>query len=96
MVKALWVLFIAGQILNAGNMNYAQENGYYETNNLYGKHPSNQEIYVIKTMECITLYGVTKALPKYKKPILIGANAIVWGVIYYDKERAGVKLNFSW
>jgi len=33
-VKFLWALFIAGQIISAGNMNYQQEAGYYEYNGL--------------------------------------------------------------
>lgn len=95
-VKALWILFIAGQILNAGNMNYQQQNGYYEINDLvYGKHPSANEIYIIKTAECMAIYGATKVVPKYEKPILIVANIAVWGMIIRDK-RSGIKLNFRW
>ena len=39
----LWALFIAGQILSAGNMNYQQEAGYYEINHyVYSRHPSKE------------------------------------------------------
>jgi hypothetical protein len=94
-VKLLWVLFITGQILSAGNMNYQQENGYYEINSLYGKHPSRQEIYTIKATECLAVYGLTKAFPKYKEHILVSANTMVWTFIYYDNQR-GIALNFRW
>lgn len=96
MMRTLWILFIAGQILNAGNMNYQQQNGYYELNPIYGKHPSANQIYKIKTLECIGLYGLTKALPRYKKHLLAGANMVVWGMIYYDNQSKGIALNFRW
>jgi len=44
----LWALFIAGQILSAGNMNYQQEMGYWEINPIYEKHPSKQQVYFTK------------------------------------------------
>ncbi len=94
-MKSLWILFIAGQILNAGNMNCQQQNGYYEINPIYGEHPSANQIYKIKALECIGLYGLTKVVPKYEKPMLIGANVIVWGMIYRDYKH-GIALSVRW
>lgn len=94
-MKYLWVLFIAGQILNAGNMNYQQQNGYYEINPIYGEHPSANQIYKIKALECVGLYGLTKIVPKYEKPMLVLANTVVWGMIYMD-NKSGISLAFRW
>ena len=94
-MKLLWLLFIAGQILNAGNMNYQQENGYYEINPIYGEHPSANEIYTIKAIECLGIYGLTKAIPEYEKPMLVVANMVVWGMIYTDKKN-GIALSVRW
>lgn len=94
-MKFLWSLFIAGQILSAGNMNYQQEAGYYEINPIYGRHPSRSRIYATKIVETIALYGLTKALPKYKKEILVGSNAACWGFIVSDRIK-GIGLNFRW
>lgn len=93
-MKTLWLLFIAGQILNAGNMNYQQDIGMYEINPIYGKHPTKEIVYAMKTAECVGLYGLTKTFPKHKKAMLIVANIIVWGMLYYDHNHAGVALNF--
>ena len=77
-------------------MNYQQEHGYYEINDgIYGKHPSSQRVYTTKAIECVGLYGLTKAAPKYEKPILVVANAIVWGMIYSDYKR-GISLSLRW
>lgn len=96
-MKLLWVLFIAGQIVNAGNMNYQQENGYYEINDrIYGKHPSKNKVYSIKAFECLGVYGATKIFPKYEKPILGAVTAGVWGMIYYDHKKLGITLGFNW
>ncbi len=94
-MKLLWVLFIAGQIVSAGNVNYAQENGYYEINSIYGEHPSKQKVYAIKAAECLALYGLTKAIPKYEEHLLVSASSIVWTFIYYDNRR-GLTLGFKW
>ena len=94
-MKTLWILFLAGQILSAGNVNYQQEAGYYEINSLYGEHPSKQKVYTIKAIECLGIYGLTKAFPKYEEHILVSANSVVWTFIYYDNQR-GIALNFRW
>ena len=95
-IKALWILFIVGQLFNAGNMNYQQQSGYYEENNfIYGKHPTAIHIYKIKAIECISLYGLTKAIPKYEKPMLAIANVVVWGMIYTDYNN-GIALSVRW
>ena len=82
-------------IFNAGNTNYQQENGYYEINPIFGRHPSKQRIYATKTIECIAVYGITKAVPKYEKATLIVANTIVWGMIYTDYNN-GIALSVRW
>ncbi len=95
-MKLLWILFILGQFLNAGNMNYQQANGYYEINDqMYGKHPSKKEVYTIKALEVGGVYGLTKILPMCKIEILIGANLTVFGVMIYDNKKS-VKFGFEW
>ena len=89
----LWALFIAGQLLSAGNMNYQQEMGYYEMNPIYGLHPSKQQVYWTKAIETGLIFGATKAFPEYEKHILIGANTICWGLIITDRIK-GVHLGF--
>ena len=94
-MKLLWTLFIAGQILNAGNMNYQQEIGYSEFNPIYGSHPDKKVVYLYKTAECLWLYSLTKMYPKYEKPMLVFANSMVWGMIIND-NRTGIAFNFRW
>lgn len=95
-MKYLWILFIAGQILNAGNMNYQQEIGLSEINRtVYSEHPTANQIYKTKAIECIAVYGFTKLVPELEKPILIMANVVVWGMIYSDYKRGiALRVNF--
>jgi len=90
----LWALFIAGQIISAGNMNYQQEMGYWEINPIYGKHPSKQQVYITKVVEIGMVYGATKLFPKHKKMILTLSNGICWGFIISDRQK-GIKLGFK-
>ena len=95
-VKTLWILFIAGQILNAGNMNYQQEHGYYEINDgIYGEHPSKGRVYTVKVLETLAVYGATRIFPRHEEAIVAGASGFVWGFIYYDNKR-GIDLKFRW
>ena len=94
MTKTLWILFIAGQFINAGNINWQQENGYYEINPIYGKHPSEQRVIITKVAETVALYGLTKAMPKHENKILVAANVIVWGFITYDAIHIGFGMRF--
>ncbi|MCK5610508.1 hypothetical protein KAR91_52025 [Candidatus Pacearchaeota archaeon] len=91
-MKALWILFIAGQIINAGNMNYQQDMGYYETTPYYSRHPSKSEVYLVKVGGTIAVYATTKILPKHETLILLGANVVVWGFVYDDYKK-GIALN---
>ena len=91
----LWALFIAGQIISAGNMNYQQEMGYYEINFIYGKHPSKEQVYITKAVEVGVVYGLTKLMPKYEKEIVSFASGVCWGFIYSDKQK-GIHLGFRW
>ena len=91
----LWVLFVAGQILSAGNMNYQQEMGYYEINRIYSKHPSKQEIYWTKGIETGLIFAATKIFPEYEKEILIGSNVVCWGFIINDRVK-GIAFKFRW
>ncbi len=91
MIKSLWILFIAGQIFSAGNINYQQEAGYYEINPIYGRHPSSERVYITKAAEIGSLYALTKIFPKHEKKLLIGANAVMLGFIYYD-YRMGIEM----
>jgi len=83
----LWVLFIAVQILSAGNMNYQQEMGYYEINPTYSKHPSKQEVYWTKAIGTGLVFAATKIFPEQESGILIGSNTVCWGFIITDKMK---------
>lgn len=91
----LWALFIAGQILSAGNINYQQEIGYHEINPIYSKHPSKEKVYLIKGLEIGAVYGATKLFPKHERDILKISNGICWGFIISDRMK-GIKLGFRW
>ena len=93
--KSLWALLIIGQTLSTGNMIYQQEAGYYETNPIYGRHPSKARIYSTKIAETALIYGATKLYPKYEKHILGGANMICWGFMVNDRRKGiAFKLRF--
>ena len=89
----LWALFIAGQIISAGNMNYQQEMGYYEINRIYDRYPSKQEVYWTKAIGTGLVFAATKIFPEQEKGILIGANTICWGFIITDRMK-GIHLGF--
>ena len=91
MVNTLWAIFIAGQIFQAGNINYQQEMGYYELNPMYGRHPSREQVYVTKALEVGIVWCATKVFPKYEKAILLGATTVLVGTILYD-NGAGVSM----
>lgn len=91
-MELLWIFFIAGQIFSAGNMNHQQEEGYYEINPIYGKHPSSERIYYTKGAEVLGVYGLTMWKPQYKLKILKGANAGVYGFII-DDHRKGISMS---
>ena len=86
-MNSLWALFIVLQVYNAGNINYQQENGYYEINPIYGRHPSKQQVYMTKIGETLAVYGATKLFPDYKKEILIGANSVALAFVYSDIQK---------
>lgn len=94
-MKLVWTLFIASQILSAGNMNYQQEMGYYEINPLYGRYPSKEQVYITKAVQIGVIYGLTKIYPKYEKDILLISNGICWGFIISDREK-GIKFGLRW
>ena len=91
----LWILFISGQVLSAGNMNYQQAMGYYEINPIYNEYPSKQEIYITKAVEIAVVYSATKIFPEYKKEILTFSNGFCWGFILSDRQK-GITLGFRW
>lgn len=86
-----WILFIGLQVFQAGNGNYQQEMGYYEANDLYGKHPSKETIYLIKAAEIGVMYGLTKLFPEYENELLLGGSLAIIGCIIYDTQQ-GVAL----
>jgi hypothetical protein len=94
-VKALWALFLLGQLVSAGNMNYQQEAGYHEINPIYGEHPSKERVYLTKAGEIAGLYTLTKLLPEHKEKILSFANMVNWGFIF-DDRRKGIAFEFRW
>jgi hypothetical protein len=83
-MTALWATFIALQVFSAGNINYQQEQGYYEICPIYGRHPSKERVYITKAAEIGIVYGLTKLFPKHEKGILIGASTVVVGCFVYD------------
>ena len=89
------MLFLIGQVLNAGNMNYQQVFGYYEINPLYGKHPSKFRVYVTKGIECLILLVLVMVLPKHAVWLLIVSNVVVWGFICYDRIKK-IPFEFRW
>ena len=91
---ALAGTFILGQILNTGNMIYQQNSGYSEINPGYGKHPGKDTIYLIKSLETISVLSSAWLFKKYRKEILIPANVIVWGTITGDLA-CGVQAKFE-
>lgn len=95
MIKSLWILFIAGQIFSAGNINYQQEMGYYEINPIYGKYPSVERVYITKAAEIGGLYVLTKIFPKYEKELLTGANHVLFSFIVNDNNMGiGMRVRF--
>ena len=91
----LWVLFIAGQILSAGNMNYQQEMGCYEINPIYNEHPTKERVYLTKAIEIGVVYGLTKLMPKYEKEIVSFASGVCWGFIISDRQK-GIHFGLRW
>lgn len=92
-MKTLWALFLIGQLLSAGNMNYQQEAGYYELNPIYGKHPSKERVYITKACEIGGMYALTKIFPEHEKVLLTAANTVCWGFII-DDYRKGIAFEF--
>ena len=86
-MNPLLALFIALQIYGAGNMNYQQEQGYYEINSLYTKHPSSREVYLKKAAETILVYGLSKTFPKHEDKILSFACGVSLSFIANDTMR---------
>lgn len=84
-----------GQTLSAGNMNYQQDQGMYEVNPIYGKHPSKERIYATKAGEVAALYGLAKIFPKHEKSLLKIANMVNLGFMI-DDQRKGIELKFKW
>lgn len=87
----LWAIFLALQIFGAGNINYQQDAGYYEINPIYhvfgDRHPSKEQVYLVKAIETGVLYGATKIFPKHKKKIMAAAVAVQVGFIIYDNTQ---------
>ncbi len=65
---------------------------YYELNPIYGKHPSKEQVYVIKAAEIGAVYAATRLFPKHEKTLLIGANSVMLGFIYYD-HKMGISMS---
>lgn len=90
-----WYAFVAGQLINGANMNYAQSIGYYEINDWwYGRHPSSSRVWVQKAVETIIIYKVLDNNKKYQDPALILCNALVWGCIISDFRDARIAWRF--
>jgi len=94
----LFIFFLIGQILSAGNMNWQQAEGYREINPLYGKHPSIQTVYIIKIIQTALIYYVLSFVLYNKFTThdlalvlvlisLIIVNLICWGFIAYDRIK---------
>ncbi len=91
-MKLLWILFITGQIFSAGNMNHQQNEGYYEINPIYGRHPNKERVYYTKGAEILGVYAATKRFPQHSTKILKVANMGVYGFMLDDK-RKGISMS---
>jgi len=93
----LWILFLTGQVLNTGNMNWQQDNNYIELNPLYGSHPTRLRIYVTKILQTLLIFGVFWICPNILQIILmVLVNIVVWGILYYDLKIIEVPRIFKW
>ena len=93
----LWILFLTGQVLNTGNMNWQQDNNYIELNPLYGPHPTRLRIYVTKILQTLLIFGVFWICPNILQIILmVLVNIVVWGILYYDLKIIEVPRIFKW
>jgi len=93
----LWILFLTGQVLNTGNMNWQQDNNYNELNPLYGAHPTRLRIYATKILQTLLIFGVFWICPNILQIILmVLVNIVVWGILYYDLKIIEVPRIFKW
>lgn len=94
--QALWSTFLAGQVVSAGHINYQQEQGYYEAVPIYhvfgDRHPSKEQVYLVKGFETAAVYLVTKTFPKYENGILRFCIGVQVGFFVTDTCRG---INFE-
>lgn len=84
----LFILFLIGQTLSAGNMNWQQMMGYREINPIYGKHPSPIRIYTTKVIETLIILIILSALYGFQElMLLVFVNLVCWGFIIYDRVK---------
>jgi len=92
-----WLIFLAGQVLNTGNMNWQQDNDYIEINPLYGSHPTRLRIYITKILQTLLIFGVFWVCGEILQHILmILVNMAVWGMLYYDIKILKVPSKLNW
>src|SRR6056297_1781854 len=89
-----WWLFVTGQIMQWGNINYMQDMGMYETNDLYGEHPSKQKTGWIKAGEMAVVYLLCQEFPEHRNKLLKFCNFVVYGFMIYDACHNGVAMEF--
>jgi len=89
-----WWLFFVGQVMQWGNINWQQEHGYYEMNDLYGDHPSKQKVGWIKAGELTVVYLLCQEFPEHRNKLLKFVNVVTYGMMIYDACHNGVALEF--
>jgi len=89
-----WWLFFVGQVMQWGNMNYMQDIGMYEMNDLYGNHPSKQKVGWIKAGELTVVYLLCQEFPEHRDKLLKFTNIVTYGMMIYDACHNGVALRF--
>lgn len=91
--QALWGTFLTTQVIDAGRINYQQEQGLYEINPVYhvfgDRHPSKEQVYLVKGVETGMVWAATKVFPKYEEEILGIAIGVQFG-FYISDETKGV------
>lgn len=91
----LWTLYIILQVLSAGHINYQQSIGCYEINPVYGKHPTKTQVYMVKGLNTLAVYGATKMFPKYEKHILAGVIGVDIAFMARDSAH-GIAFKFRY
>lgn len=92
--KALVGSFIAGQIINYGQVNKTLNDPYWSEINPLMPAENTAELLVWKTGTTAALIFLADRFPIYRKALLVGASIVVWGFVAHDVS-VGVGFQFS-